>query len=112
MWGYPQPACAERLVRRYQTLTRNHTDLALEQAYKGGLSERRGMSGSVRLDVVQRNANGVVQNVFDYKFGKAGLSPTRIQTIQRHTTPLGGLNPGVYEIRPYRGLPTGTIGPY
>ena len=79
-------------------------NLNTEVSYLGGISDvTRGTKGSVRLDVVE----GLLKNpteVFDFKFGKAGLSKSRIDNIYG-ALPVGSQNIPITEIRP-GALPT------
>ena len=72
-------------------------DLLTEQSYLNGVPVPRGMSGSVRLDVVNGPVNAPT-SVFDLKTGSAILTPARIQQIQLHIP--GGASVPVFEVRP------------
>jgi hypothetical protein len=55
---------AERLVGRYQQMTRQRTHLEIERSYLNGGRVSRGTSGSSRPDVY----DPVSGDVYDYKF--------------------------------------------
>lgn len=71
-------------------------NLNTEISYLGGELANRGTKGSVRLDVVDGPLSNPTQ-VFDFKFGNAGLSNSRIDNIY---TQVGSSNFPVSEIRP------------
>lgn len=66
-------------------------------SYRGGMQVRRGLKGSVRLDVVEGKIASPIA-VYDFKFGKRGLTPGRIARIRQQA----GLGNGVpvHEVRP------------
>lgn len=86
---------ADRLLTRYQRLYGDR-GLNTEIRYLDGVPNQGGL-GSIRLDVVE----GDLLNpsaIFDYKFGRSGLSPARIDQIRG----VGGFADDVpiWEIRP------------
>jgi hypothetical protein len=89
---------ADKLLTRYQRL---HGDrgLSTEVRYHGGVEWGSGMplKNSVILDVVEGPLNAST-HIFDYKFGIAGLSPSRVSRI-RCTAGLGPAVP-ITEVRP------------
>lgn len=71
---------ADRLLTRYQRMYGDR-GLSTEVRYMGGVPGQGGR-GSIRLDVVDgplRNPNAI----YDFKFGAAGLTPSRINQIRR-----------------------------
>ena len=89
---------ADRLLTRYQDIYGNR-GLSTEVRYINGAPWQTGdgLKGSIRLDVVEGSLASPI-SVFDYKFGNATLTPTRILQIQR----VGGIGPTVpvLEVKP------------
>jgi hypothetical protein len=83
---------ARRVLDRYQDMHGNR-GLITEQSWKNHAPVRYGEHGSVRLDVYDAKT----LEVWDYKFGRTGLSPSRIRQIIGNG-PIG--IPSVTEIRP------------
>lgn len=73
---------AEEVLTRYQRMFGDR-GLTAEARYAGGAPWQPGMTttGSIRLDVVEGPLTNPTQ-VWDYKFGQATLSPSRITQIQ------------------------------
>jgi hypothetical protein len=82
---------ADRLLTRYQRMFGNR-GLSTEVRYINGRPwvSGDGLRGSIRLDVVEGAINNPTA-VFDYKFGNAVLSNSRINQIRR----IGGIGPSV-----------------
>ena len=89
---------ADRLLTRYQRMFGDR-GLSTEVRYINGHRWRpgNGLRGSVRLDVVEGPLNNPTA-IFDYKFGNAVLSNSRIDQIRR----IGGFgsNVPIIEIKP------------
>jgi len=89
---------ADRLLTRYQDIYGNR-GLSTEVRYINGAPWQTGdgLKGSIRLDVVEGSLASPI-SVFDYKFGNATLTRTRILQIQR----VGGIGPTVpvLEVKP------------
>ncbi|QGZ99595.1 hypothetical protein [Dehalobacter restrictus] len=62
----------------------NNPLLRTEVSFKNALEVARGTRGSVRLDVLEYNANNTLKAVYDFKTGSANLSAQRISQIQSH----------------------------
>ena len=78
--GSRKHAYADRLLTRYQRLYGDR-GLTTEVSYCRGQAGLHG-KGSIRLDVVE----GPLHNptaIYDYKFGTAQLTPSRIDRIRR-----------------------------
>jgi len=82
---------ADRVLTRYQRMFGDRS-LSTEVRYINGRPwlSGDGVRGSVRLDVVEGALNNPAA-VFDYKFGNAVLSNSRINQIRR----IGGFGPNV-----------------
>ncbi|MBL8122747.1 MAG: RHS repeat-associated core domain-containing protein [Blastocatellia bacterium] len=84
---------AETLINRYQ---RRFGDVGLETEsswLNGRTADYRGQKGSIRLDVLDLNSG----NIYDFKFGKAGLTERRIEQIRQK----GPRNTrSIFEVRP------------
>lgn len=89
---------SELMLDRYQRMFGDR-GLLTEQRYINGNPWQPGDSliGSIKLDVIKGPANRP-SFVWDYKFGQATLSQSRITTIQSGI-PTGG-NVPVFEIKP------------
>ena len=90
---------AEKLLKRYQKMYGDR-GLRAEVRYRNGVEWRSGdpLKGSIRLDVVQ----GPLDNptaIWDYKFGNAHLSASRINQI-RTGAGLGSDVP-IMEVKPW-----------
>jgi hypothetical protein len=82
---------ADRLLNRYQQMYGDR-GLSTEVRYANGVPWREGvpLKGAIRLDVVEGPLNNPTA-VYDYKFGNAVLSPSRVIQIRSGA----GLSPGV-----------------
>ena len=69
--GSAKHAYAEKLMKRYQSITGQRKHLEIEQSYLNGRQVQRGTSGSARPDVY----NPQTGEVFDYKFTRDSSSP-------------------------------------
>jgi hypothetical protein len=76
-----------------------NANIRTEVSYLNGKEVDYGTPGSVRLDVVEYNANGNITGVYDLKTGSATLTPARIEQIQSNLPGAGGGVP-VTEVRP------------
>jgi hypothetical protein len=77
----------------------NRPDLRAELSFKDGIPVDRGTKGSIRLDVVELDANGLPVRVWDLKTGAAKLTPKRIEEIRKHL-PEGGRQIPILPVHP------------
>jgi hypothetical protein len=96
--GIAKHGYAEELLNRYQRIFGDR-GLTAEARYIGGAPWQSGMTttGSIRLDVVEGPLTNPTR-IWDYKFGQATLSPSRVTTI-RDGIP-NGANVPVMMVRP------------
>ncbi len=96
--GTKKHGYADKLLKRYQKIYGDR-GLTPEQRYFGGDVWESGMplKGSIKLDVVEGPLRSPTA-VYDYKFGKAGLTPQRINQI-RNGANLSPKTP-IIEVRP------------
>jgi hypothetical protein len=78
--GSRKHAYADRLLTRYQRMYGDR-GLTTEVSYSRGQAGLHG-KGSIRLDVVEGPLNNPAA-IYDYKFGTAQLTPSRIDRIRR-----------------------------
>ncbi len=77
----------------------NRPDLRAELSFKDGVPVDRGTKGSIRLDVVEVDANGLPVRVWDLKTGAARLTPKRIEEIRKHL-PEGSTQIPIHAVNP------------
>jgi hypothetical protein len=96
--GTAKHGYAERLLTRYQDIFGSR-GLSAEARYVNGNPWRNGdpLSGSIRLDVVEGPLTRRTF-VWDYKFGQATLSPSRVTQIQNGIP--NGANVPVLMVKP------------
>ncbi|MBT3200822.1 MAG: hypothetical protein HN350_13005, partial [Phycisphaerales bacterium] len=98
--GIAKHGYADKLLTRYQRMFGSR-GLRAEVRYLDGAPWRTGnpLKGSVRLDVIQ-GPRAAPTAIWDYKFGEAGLSSSRINQIRAGA----GVGSGVpvTEVRPWK----------